>query len=261
MKSIQERILKGREFAYGNVNQPIDIELAFDMWDGIEEFLASEDRDTFNIIKKVIFDYDGFSQDIETDVDPNYVRNMGEWGDVAWSMNDSSFSHTQKIASKKGSTKKDTQTSSRKKDCTEEDVRILFEALIAFAKKNEKLSVVYTALGRCLKKMSMTPEQRKPHVNYGNNVAEYIKATFRSLQNLMSFLKKSRETMTYNTNSLTEEGIYMVTSGRNRMSPYNMLALLELGKKYAPGRFIRDIKADDFDLNADEFKALIKKRV
>jgi hypothetical protein len=130
------------------------------------------------------------------------------------------------------------------------------------AKEKDKISVVYTALKRCIK--GMTEVQDDEHTralkNYGNNVNHYIVSIFGSLTGFMSYLKKQAGTMKYPPKKISKNSIYMVTGGRNRMSEWNLLALLELGEKYAPSRFARKIEIKDFDLEADEFKKLIKKR-
>ncbi len=248
MKSIQERILKGRDFAYG-LNQPIDIELAFEMWDGIEDILTKEDRDTFNTIKKVLFGEEAPKAAVGQ-VDPQHQKFLDEWGDMLFSAHNSSpYSHTEKIAKRSSS-------------CAEADIEALFREAMKIAKEKDKISVVHTALKRCIK--GMTAVQDDEHTmalkNYGNNVNHYIITIFGSLVGFMSYLEKQAGNMKYPPKKISKASIYMVTGGRNRMSEWNLLALLELGEKYAPSRFARKIEVKDFDLKADEFKELIKRR-
>ena len=247
MKSIQERILKGREFAYG-LNQPIDIELAFEMWDGIEDALNKEDRETFNTIKEVLFGEEAPSASDK--VDPKHQKFLDEWGDMLFSTCDSSpYSHTENIAKRSSS-------------CTEADIEAIFREAMKIAKEKDKISVVYTALKRCIK--GMTEVQDDEHTralkNYGNNVNYYIVSIFGSLTGFMDYLEKQVGNMKYPPKKISRAGIYMVTGGRNRMSEWNLLAMLELGEKYAPARFKRRIEVKDFDLEADKFKELIIKR-
>jgi hypothetical protein len=247
MKSIQERILKGRDFAYG-IDQPIDIDLAFEMWDGIEDALNEEDRETYNIIKEVLFGEETIAASGR--IDPKHQKFLDEWGDMLFSGYDSSpYSHTETIAKRSSS-------------CTEADIEAIFREAMKIAKEKDKISVVYTALKRCIK--GMTEVQDDEHTralkNYGNNVNHYIVSIFGSLTGFMSYLKKQAGTMKYPPKKISKNSIYMVTGGNNRMSDLNLLALLELGEKYAPSRFARKIEIKDFDLEADEFKKLIKKR-
>jgi hypothetical protein len=246
MKSIKERIIKGRDFAYG-ISQPVDIDLAYEMWDGYEEFLAPEDLDTFNIIKSVLFGEER-REASSAQVNPDYAKLLEEWGGALFSYgHDSPSLHSERIASRTAS-------------YTGSDVEELFRSVLKLAKEKDKVSVLYTALKRCERSMTEVKEITEENRNFGNNVGYFINTIFGSLSYFMEYLDKQKADMSYPPKKLSKASIYMVVGGRNKMSEWNLLALIELGEMKAKKRFARKLEVQDFDRSYEDFKNLILRR-
>ena len=252
MMSIKERIEKGRDFAYG-ISQPIDIEIAYELWEGYEEYLSAEDLETFNIIKNVLFGDDTeevklFSGADFAPVNPQYAKLLAEWSGFEALGGGASAANSTKIAKKYT-------------DCTKGQVEELFMKILNIAASKQKLGSLYTALQRCEKKITETSASIEEKDNrFGNNVRYFIHSIFGSLTLFFDCLEKNKDAMKYKPKKFSKASVYMVTSGRNGMDELNLLATIELGTMVARRRLSREVRMEDFYLNCDEFQKLILKR-
>ena len=250
MMNIKERIRKGRDFAYG-ISQPIDIEIAYELWEGYEDYLSAEDLETFNIIKNVLF-----GDDAEVDVspkadyepvDPHRAKLLAELDSYKSLRIESLLERSTKIAKKYT-------------DCTRGQVEELFKKILNIAASKQKLGSLYTALQRCEKKITENPALEEKDNRFGNNVRYFIHSIFGSLTLFFECLEKNKDTMKYKPKKFSKASVYMVTSGRNGMDELNLLATIELGTMVAKRRLARDICMEDFNLDHEEFKKLIINR-
>ena len=252
MMNINERIEKGRDFAYG-ISQPIDIEIAYELWEGYEEYLPAEDLETFNTIKDVLFGDDaeevGFSFGADfAPVNPQYAKLLSEWSQFESLGVRELYAKSEKIAKKYT-------------DCTKEQVDELFKRILNVAASKQKLGSLYTALQRCEKKITETHISGEEKDNrFGNNVRYFIHSIFGSLTLFFDCLEKNIDSMKYKPKKFSRASVYMVTSGRNGMDELNLLATIELGTMVAKRRLAREIRMEDFYLDCEEFQKLIVKR-
>ena len=248
MTNIRERVERGRDYAYG-INHPKDIEIAYDLWEGYEDYLSEEDLETYNIIKGVLFGEDAevdFSYEADYgSVDPHYAKLIEDFNVFESLKTDSLLENSIKIAKYSG--------------VTSEQVKETFNKVLGNAENENKIGSLYSALLRCNKKITETSSKKAKNVLLGNNVSLFIHKIFNSSEKFIEYLKENKDKMMYHPEHLTVDSLNMVKGGHNGINPISLWAMIELGeKKYSSRRFARKLNAEDFYLDREEFEKLIK---
>lgn len=232
-----QRIELGRKCAYG-IDQLVDIEGAYRMWNGIEYMLDEEDRDAFYAIREIVLENSGIS------CPRSYA--FACKGDLYQSGSYSDY--TIQIANK---------------SCSEEELRALCEELIASAVNNKKTGSLYSKLNAIKReidseKATRTERPRKiENVRFGNNLRYIIYYYWTSLDNFQRKMNIKLKNMGLDTKE-SKQGFYQIISGKNGMDQSGKIVTVDMVNEMRKlkGGLTRDLTIQDFELSLTAFVAL-----
>lgn len=224
--TINERLEQGRICARG-IDQSVDLERAYELWNGIENFLAPDDREVYEWIKDIVAPAD----------DDVYFQN-GYFGSYSQYM----------------MTVADTVDISAKVNHNEADVRKKFEELLSIAKREGTVDSLYNALVRYSKSRSKSKEEHPEYTRIGNNIGYIIFYYWRSIDNFFVQMNSVRASKGLPKRK-SIQGLYQVVGGKNGMDNDGKMILVEMTNKMAAERqgLKRPIEIRDLNLPIREF--------
>lgn len=243
--TIQERIDLGREYAHG-INRMVDIEVAYQLWYGLDSLLSDEDKEIYNIILEILDErHEAFCQ-------PAACR--GVTMTCANSFFDGNFggspsNYTMQIAAK---------------NRTEDEVVALFEDIVKQAAKNKKLGVLYSSLELFSKNQlggAKPKKERKPeNIIFGNNLGFLILHYWSSVDLFLETLNEYRINEGLDPKK-SRQGIYQVIAGENGMDNSSKLILVKMVNDKnrtasARKRMVRPLAATDLNGSLTELTKL-----
>ena len=210
--TIQERIDLGREYARG-INRMVDIEVAYQLWYGLDSVLSDEDKELYTIILEILDDrHEAYCQPAACRGVTLPCANSFFGGNFGGNPSD----YTMQIAVK---------------NRTEDEVIALFEDIVKQAAKSKKLGVLYSSLELFRKNQLgevKAKKERKPeNVAFGNNLGFLILHYWSSVDLFLETLNEYRVNEGLDPKK-SRQGIYQVIAGENGMDNSSKLILVKM---------------------------------
>ena len=231
---IRDRIDAGKRCAHG-IDQSVDLEKAYQMWNGIEAHLSAED--------KILY---GWIRDIVTSCEPK-----GAPSD--WHQTPSAGSPCVMPISTVSVAKKE-------KAYTEADVRRKFDELLTEAMRGGTLDSLYHALERYHRARTKPKDVNPALVRMGNNIGYLVSYYWSSIDNFFNSMNKVRR-----EKGLPEkksiQGLYQVIGGKNGMDDSGKMLVIEMANQMAQVRrvgLVRPLVTEDLQLPFEQFVSLFQ---